>query len=263
MPQAVKANNARVTTRILVVFGLTFLAVLALILIQRLLATPATYQQTEQAIFICMLVSAGLAVVSLLFSLVLTARSHARTGLAWAVTFLLVLLSGSCLMLRLYYIDAVTVLNPIMLGLAVLYLVYLVFQREFFSQAMMSAICAVGLFAVSRLFGRGQTIVAYIGLILLCAALVGFTLLVLPALKKDKGRLRMFGHTFALAHPKTPYDAFWVTTVVLAVALLASAICGIISTSVGYIGAHWAMLAVIGYLFILAVYYTVKLMVTD
>lgn len=257
---AEKVSNARITTRILVVFGLTFLAIFGLMQMQGLLVSAPYYQIARNTGFVLMLVFGGLAALSLLVSALLTARKNAKARLFWGITFILAVLGGCMLTLHLTYIDHVQTLNIGLIALAVLYLLYLIFPREFFTQALCCALCAAGLFVVSRLSGRGQLLLVCLGLAGMALLLCAMAFWALPRAQADKGRLRLLGRTVALATPKAGYDAFKITFFMLALGILAAAVCCVIGPMTGYFGVFWVMLAVFGYLFVLAVYYTVKIM---
>ena len=134
-------------------------------------------------------------------------------------------------------------------ALGVLMMVYYLYQREFFASVLVGALGLLGLW-MFRSFGTGTM---YYGCLILAlvVALVGVVLA--GKAKAKNGVITLGGREYQLFQPESAYLAFFLTVVITAVLLLAPLALG---TAMAYYGI-WAMAA---WLFILAVYFTSKLM---
>jgi len=132
-------------------------------------------------------------------------------------------------------------------AVAVLALVYYLFQREFFLIALGSGIGIAALWTIRRA-GTAHTVVLYGVLVVALALLIALALLsrkvqAAGGLWKDKQVLSK----------NAAYTMIYVTCVVMAVLLLAAALAG---PSLAY----YLMFPAVGWVIIMAVYFTVKLM---
>ena len=259
MPQTVKSNNNSITLRIMIVFVMTFVVILGITQIYGLLVRSDSYRETLDALGVAAIVFGALALCLAAFSAVLTVRKHLRTRLFWSVTLLAAILCVICWSLNRFYIDAVRVLNIVLCGMAVLYLVYRIFQREFFVQALMLAGYAAGFWTACQYFERANMLAGCLCGLLMAVVLLLVALLALPRLRKNGGTLRLFGRDFAISRPRADYTVPRVTLCVLAAGMIALAVCTLIGPFVAGRASIYVMLTTLGYLFILAVYYTVKL----
>ena len=134
-------------------------------------------------------------------------------------------------------------------ALGVLMMVYYLYQREFFASVLVGALGLLGLW-LFRSFGTGTM---YYGCLILAlvVALVGVVLA--GKAKAKDGVITLGGQDYQLFQPESTYLAFFLTVVITAVLLLAPLALG---AAMAYYGI-WAMAA---WLFILAVYFTSKLM---
>lgn len=134
-------------------------------------------------------------------------------------------------------------------ALGVLMMVYYLYQREFFASVLVGALGLLGLW-MFRAFGTGKM---YYGCLVLAlvVAVIGVALGVKA--KANDGVITLGGRAFQLLQPEAVYLAFYLTAVITAVLLLAPLALG---AAMAYYGI-WAMAA---WLFILAVYFTSKLM---
>ena len=142
---------------------------------------------------------------------------------------------------------------PMVLGvipaLGVLMLVFYLYQKEFFISAIVGALGILGMW-LFRTAAGGATYYGYL-VVALVVILLGMALML--SLKKKNGVLILKGREFALLQPGAAYPAYYLTAVISAVILLAPLVLG---AAVAYY-AIWVMAA---WLFILAVYFTSKLM---
>ncbi|MBQ3556745.1 MAG: hypothetical protein IJA11_02985 [Oscillospiraceae bacterium] len=149
------------------------------------------------------------------------------------------------------YAAAVDLLCVVVPALAVLVLVYYLYQKEFFLSALCSGVGLLGLWLVRRGSARMDlviTLYAVVGIVLLAVALV-LTL----CLKKNGGVLTVKGKARALFGKQTNYLPVILSCVF---GLLALAACLVL----GNTAAFYLLFGLLAWLLLLLVYYTVKLM---
>ena len=151
----------------------------------------------------------------------------------------------------LFYRAAVELLYILVPAAAVLALVYYLYQKEFFFSACSMGVSLLGLWLVRKNNGTHDLLVtayAVIGAVVLLAIL----LLVLK-LKKEHGVLTIKDKQFALLPKQSCYLPMILSAVIGLAALIAGLLLG--STVVFYL-----LFALLAWLFVLLVYYTVKMM---
>lgn len=138
-----------------------------------------------------------------------------------------------------------TVLVP---AAAVLALVYYLFQRDFFFVALISAGGILSLQLYRKMFLMHPTLIRCgfaLGFILLIAAAVAFVLL-----QRNGGVLSRKAHIL-------PQDA---TYLLLYITCALNAVLLILTLALGSTAAYYLLFVLVGWLFVTAVYYVVKLM---
>lgn len=244
------------TYRILIALSFVIVSILALMQIKRAYDSHKTIVQIHDAMLVVGCIGLGLAVVLIMFSFFLRKRNQKRGTLASVVMWsgLLCLVYGlMCLFIHLTYASQMTTLYIILPCLALLYLVYHIFQREFLITAMFISCSALGLWFFSRFlqdYGRRLPLAAgyaiFIGLIALYAL---FVLL----LKRGDGALGSGARKLRLLPQGSRYRfAFAAAGLALAIVLA--------TLFLGWAVAWYGIYAVFAYLFVTAVYYTVKMM---
>lgn len=181
--------------------------------------------------------------------------SHKKQGkggvLTWAVSvFLLGLAVCSFLVYRFNPsgADLLTYLIPVT---AVLALIYYLYQKEFFSVALVCTAGIVGLWAMFKDGGMGARTYA----LLVCLGIFLVAVAVLARVLQSKGGvLAIKGRTLELLPKNANYALIYVTCGLIAVVLAAALILGGVVTVMAYYAAP------VAWLLIMAVYYTVKLM---
>ncbi|WP_297716330.1 hypothetical protein [Intestinimonas sp.] len=150
-----------------------------------------------------------------------------------------------------FYATGVQFLCGAVPAAAVLALVYYLYQHEFFAVTVLSALGLVGLWLFRRAGGGHQTLVyAYVAV--LAVILVG-TVLLCRSLSAKDGVLTLGGKKLQLFSRSASYGMIYLTCAVVAVAVAAALLLG---TAVAY----YLIFALVAWIFIMAVYYTVKLM---
>ena len=151
--------------------------------------------------------------------------------------------------MRLYGAAAAPLILGIVPGLGVLMLVFYLYQKEFFGCAFVGGLGILGL-RVYRTIGGGAHYYLYLVLALVVVA-AGLALAL--KLKKNDGVLEIRGKKVALLQPGAAYPTYYITTAVTAVLLIAP-------LTLGAAVAYYAIWVMAAWLFILAVYFTSKLM---
>lgn len=146
-----------------------------------------------------------------------------------------------------FYDTGVKVMTALPIVGFVLILIYFLYQRSFFTNAILTG-CGMAALWMYRQFYAGHTVV-----VTLCFV-VGWILLAAVAvlawfMKKNGGSLGKM----KLGTEQSSYIACWLTCAVVAVAMLLGFVLG---SGLAY----YLLYALVGWLFCLAVYYTVKLM---
>ena len=150
-----------------------------------------------------------------------------------------------------FYATGVQFLCGAVPAAAVLALVYYLYQHEFFAITVLSALGLLGLW-IFRRFGGGHPILAYAYVALLAVILVAAVLLC-RSLSANGGVLTLGGRKFQLFPRNTSYGMIYLTCAVIAAAVAAALL-------LGTAAAYYLIFALVAWLFIMAVYYTVKLM---
>lgn len=243
------------TNKVLTVFSVCLLGVLVLMILQRLL----NYGSTWATGMVVTKVLLGVGVLGVIWSLFLFAqeKSGKRSGKnrivcgrnALLVSLVMIVIMAAILYIGPAPIKALYVLLPV---LAVYYLVYHSYQREFF---VIAADCGAAV-ALMWLAHRAQatthfTSVAYVALAVM-AVIAVVQIIVSCKLRAAKGKVKRGGKAVETGLSRNAYTMLIVTPIVMTV-LTAAAVFAPAYTLI-------AMGAAAAYLFVTAVYYTVKLM---
>lgn len=136
-------------------------------------------------------------------------------------------------------------------AVAVLALIYYLYQREFFAITLLSALGIIGLWLIRRAEGRHPVIVY--GYLAVAAVVLVAALLLMRNIQKADGFLVLGRRKVRVLNHGVNYALFYVSCLVVAAALIAS-------FALGLAAAYYLMFALVAWLFVLAVYFTVKLM---
>ena len=151
--------------------------------------------------------------------------------------------------MRLYGAAAAPLILGIVPGLGVLMLVFYLYQKEFFACAFAGGLGILGLW-VFRTIGGGTNYYLYRVLALVVIA-AGLALML--KLKKTDGVMEIRGKKVAVLQPGAAYPTNLITAAITAVLLIAP-------LALGAAVAYYAIWVMAAWLFILAVYFTSKLM---
>ncbi len=151
--------------------------------------------------------------------------------------------------MRTYGVAGAPMVLGVVPALGVLMLVFYLYQKEFFGCAIVGGLGILGMW-IFRSTVQSSTYYGYLAVALIVIVL-GAVLAV--TLKKRTGVLTIKGKEFALLQPGAAYPAYYLTAVISAVILLAP-------LALGAAVAYYAIWVMAAWLFILAVYFTSKLM---
>lgn len=246
------------TNRILAIFTYAFLLILGLMFAYRMYSSIDTMFAIQKVLYVVAAIAAAGLVASIIWELVGAKRELkviCGRNLAVACAILAV-----CAFCGAYFtsngIRMMYVFVPITCALV---LVYLLYPRDFFFTALVMACAAVLLWYMSRATGAGfiwtrgikagKALYGTIAAIVLLAAYI----VALLKLKKSNGMLKIKGAEREIFPKGAHYLLSLITAGVTALMVLAGYICG--GTA-----AYYLVFATVAYLFVLAVYYTVKMM---
>lgn len=251
-------EDARFTTRVLVTFGLAAILLFASIRLSAWIDT-ATATEIYTRFRILLLALAGALVLSkaAAWFLYFTKRRTGSTVLFYA-TAVLAIAVGGVLFLWRFPNDGLWPLCVIILGIALLYLLYFIYPLEFSLLSVLTGGGALGFWFLRRMFqtdmygtfasGRSWPSRATLPVVAFSIAIAGSVLLIL-LLRSRKGKLGPI-RVLPLAISYMPLLG---TCALLALGLIVTII-------FGWMAALVLMITCLVYLFIAAIYYTSKLM---
>ncbi len=188
-------------------------------------------------------------VALLLWGLKLRKQEQAKSGTWQIITASAALTIGiGAFLIRTFGGSAAPMVLAAVPGLALLALVFYLYPKEFFVCGIAGGLAILGLWTF-RVVGMSPLFYAYLAVVLVLAASAALFLVMLQ--KKD-GALEKGEKKWVLFQPDAAYLAYYLTAALAAVLLLAPLLLG---AAVAYYGI-WIMAA---WLFILAVYFTSKL----
>lgn len=237
-------------SKTLAVFGIACAVEILLLIVNRFYADTGTFLATYYALRVVRYIAlAGMA-----FGVVLAVMRHKTKGLWLGVG---IAVGGALAFAAVLFIDQMYPYGAQYLCVAVpvaalLGIVYYIYQREFFACAAMEVVSLAGLWAVRRSAAPLQSpriLTASVIAAVLIAAVVAFSLL----LKSRGGRLTREKDAPVIFPARTDYHLIPVSGAIGLAALAAGLFAG---PAV----AMYAMICLAAYLFVLAVYFTVKLM---
>lgn len=248
MPQK---KEEYITNKVLAVFSICLLGVLALMLLTRLTSVGSSYALGITLLKIVM----GVSVVGIIVGAILVGHEHKNKvdttyRLATGRNVIIVFAVALIMFALLYHFGApiAKIFYVVLPALAVYYLIYHSYQPEFFVIAADCGIAAL-LLLLTRWVGGVWKWIAVIGMVVLCIV----QLIEVAAVRKNKNHLKLGGKTFSFVFGKNAYLMMQLTPAVMAIVVVGGALLGPTASAC-------ALAAAGGYAFVTAVYYTVKLM---
>ncbi len=251
--QADTRANDIITYKILGAFLAACICVFILMTISSQYQIGNQFLAVHEGLMTAGIVSALVALLGFLFLIIDRFASHKviRTlGLILLPVGLLVWIS--CLLMYYFYIHAIAILCFLYPAAAVLYLIYLIYQSEFFALSIDCTICAFAFYILSKLLSSS---LSYIGILIIVGIVaINAALLFLTVYAKKNGGKLTFGKKEVKFLAFKASDKILLSTAALMLVGL------ILSVIFGAMTAYVFLFITLVYLFIMAVYYTIKLM---
>lgn len=157
-----------------------------------------------------------------------------------------------CGTLWLFYDSGVTLLFVLVPGIAVLALIYYLYQRECFLAVVLSALGLFGMWLLRRGSAGPYAVLIQVYLVLLAVAAAAL-LAALFWLRGRKGLVPIKGREVRVLPKKANYPLLLATCVIVLAAVVAALVMGATLS-------YYLIFALIAWIFILVVYYTVQLL---
>ena len=179
----------------------------------------------------------------------LAARKSGRlVRLTGGLTLVFLALAVCAVVIRVFDNSGVKFLYLAVPAVAVLALIYYLYQREFFFSAVLSALGLLGIKLLPRI--KGASVIGY-GYAVALAVILVAALVVFRMLQKNEGKLSVKGKLTQVLPKSANYALLYVTCGVVAAVAIAAVVLGGLTVLYGVL---------VAWLLILAVYYTVRLM---
>lgn len=245
-----KRDEEIFTWRVLGVFAV--IAVLLIVLMQLQKYYIVNSEQTRQALYWTSIVlgviaiASGAAVISRMLSNVRNPQ--------WLllVTGSSLILCVAALFIRTYGAHSVTTMYIVLPVVGIMYLLYYIYQREFILLAILTTFGSIGLWGLSKLLSQSKPHINPLVAELIFIGMIAFSFALLFLLRKKNGKLCFGKSVLEILQGDANYRFLFIACALLVLAVVATML-------FGWAVAWYAMVAMFGYLFIMAVYYTVKL----
>lgn len=175
-------------------------------------------------------------------------KSGKLTRLTGGLTLVMLVLAVCAVVVRIFDNSGVKFLYVAVPAVAVLALIYYLYQREFFFAAVLSALGLLGIKMLPRI--NGASLVGYGYAVVLAVILIAAVVL-FYVLQKNDGKLTIKDKPVVVLPKSANYVLLYVTCVVVAAVAVATVVVGSLALLYGVL---------VAWLLILAVYYTVRLM---
>ena len=243
------------TNRILLVLVIALLAVLSLLLLDKLIAEAGTAIITIFALQILGALSV-LGVGFGIYRFIVEKKKKLDVSHRWIRGSTLIIFFGilsfcSFLIVSINPITAIRILYVCVPGFAILYLIFMIFSRDFFIISVLCLFSALLFWCNWKLLENGQT-----NLAILLSAIAGLMIILLifalQQAKKCDGKLKLGSLQIHVTLDRSGYSLVFFTMALIALLVLLTFLFS--PQLIQYFG-----FGLLGYLFLLAVYYTVKL----
>ena len=186
--------------------------------------------------------------VVLLVLWLLARKAGKLVRLTGGLTLAALILAVCAVVVRIFDNSGVKFLYTAVPAVAVLALIYYLYQREFFFSALLSALGLLGIKLVPR---TGMSLVLSYGYAVVLTVVVVAALVLFRMLQKNEGKLTVKGGPVQVLPKSANYALMYVTCVLVAAVVAAAAVLGGLAVLYGVL---------VAWLLILAVYHTVRLM---
>ena len=254
VPQKKNVSDDSVIYKVMIALGILCILLLSLQLVSRYYRLAGPMFAIRTGLGWAAIIGGILAVVFLVGYLTMRSRvAFWRYG-GFPLFLLFVVISLSSWLLYGTWVTYIALLYFIYIAAAVLYMIALLYQHDFFLLSFLNACAGCVFYGLSRYYGEQAvfsvtTILLNVALVVL---LVLVAALVFAARKTDDGRLKLFGRKILISSPELSPVLLYISCLLWLLCLVAAAI-------LGSVFAYYSVFAVVGLELIAAVYYTVKL----
>ncbi len=249
-----KKEEEYITNKVLIVFSLCLGGVLLLMGVKNLVSNGVSYLAGITLIKVLIGISI-LGVITGLFMIIREIKNHINTSMKIITgrNVLLTFAISLVIFVLIYYFlfPVFKIFYAVLPALAVYYLIYHSYQPEFVAIAFNGGVAAVLLFIIRRAISSANfKYLTYASLAVMVVYLLAQVIIV-NKIKANNGTLKLKNKEYNFNFSKNAYTMLFITPVIMTILVAVGAF-----TSM----ALYAIFAVAAYLFITAVYYTVKLM---
>jgi hypothetical protein len=178
-------------------------------------------------------------------------RKNELKILPQALAVIFAVLSGSAYLFRIYGSISVRVMQIVVPVIAVLALVYHLYQKEYFAITILGGLCIFGLWLYRHAAVSHPVLsYAYMAVLIILSAA---TLILALILQRGNGTLNWGGEQRFILQRHAAYPMVYVTC---ALTVLAGAAALLWGTTVAY----YAIFLIVAWIFVMAVYFTVRMM---
>lgn len=254
VPQKKNVNDDSVIYKVMIALGILCILLLSLQLVSRYYRLAGPMFAIRTGLGWAAIIGGILTVVFLVGYLTMRSRvAFWRYG-GFPLFLLFAVVSLSSWLLYSTWVTYITLLYFIYIAAAVLYMIALLYQHDFFLLSFLNACAGCVFYGLSRFYGEqavfsAKTILMNVVLVVLIVLVAA---LVFAARKTDDGRLKLFSRKILISSPELSPVLPYISCLLWLLCLVAAAI-------LGSVFAYYSVFAVVGLELIAAVYYTVKL----
>ncbi|MDD3165153.1 MAG: hypothetical protein PHS97_04795 [Oscillospiraceae bacterium] len=244
-----KQEDDQVIYKIIAAFVVAAIAIMAVRMIDSRYGYLSYMFPIYNGVTIGAIVFAVLAVAAIIAAIAMKQRPLAPMLLGYTAV-ICVLFSGSCLILRQFVFDAAPILYSAWVAAALLYAVFLLYQREFFLLSLVTTLAGFLFYYVARVWGSGISSMLILGYGLFAVVAIVIAALTFAA-SRHSGAVRMFGRKVVLFVRGTPLPIY--------ITCALWTLCAVCIGLLGAVFAYYCLFAAVAYEMIAAIYFTVKM----
>lgn len=256
MKNSGKSSNSYVVGRMFTVFLAGVVGIVFLLMLERLINRGNSVLTGLSIINMLPFFGAVFFAVGLVLALERRKRNISEKELVVTGSLLMgigIVAAITGLSLQFYFPDAFSLLYVFIPALTVLYLIYYIYQREYFFSSVLIICGCFGFYFLYRLTrSLGVTGVPKIIIIIAAAGILVLAAILEFVLRRPGGKMKLGGKEFKLLSERFEYRFLFI-----ALALLLAGI--LITLALGFHGAYYMMFVMLVLEFIYAVYFTARL----
>ena len=242
------AGDDSVVYKVMAAILVAVIAVTVLIRVKAFYSTAGGLSIVSAGLVWGIWISLALAVICAAAAVLLRSRKTLCYTLVFAgAAFVLALVS--CVLLRTYWVTVAAGCYYLWIAAALLYSIYLLYQREFFFVALVTAVAGGTFYCTSHAYGSAASILCVVLLVCLSVLTAALTF----KLAKSEGKLSVGKKAVQLFSPNFSAFPLYIVSVLWA-------LCAVAVLVLGSAFAYYCMYAAVGVSLVAVCYYTIKLM---